>query len=311
MTNDQLVAAFSKYLQQHRSENTFISYGIDIRQFRDYCNRNKLDMLTLRPLHIGTFLDTFDGIKRSTRNRKLNAIWALYHWAIFSELTKENPADLVERLKGEKKEVGVIPDTRLKRLRQEAEKDVLLSALLEFITSTGVRASEIGSIDTHKVNFNTREALVMGKGSKERLVYFSEVARDRLRTYLQSRVDNSPALFANYDGKRFNRNMVYSRLRKLGTNLIKQDRKKAEEQKKKLTPEQYDKWLREQTKIEHDNRIYPHLFRHTFATALVKHGAVVTEVQDALGHENMTTTSRYAHPQRMKQTDYDRIIKNI
>jgi len=138
-------------------------------------------------------------------------------------------------------------------------------AIIDFLTSTGIRVGELVKLNRNDVNFAERECIVFGKGNKERIVYFNARAKIHLQQYLRSRKDKNPALFVSLS-KPHNRlqiSGVEMRLRQLG-------------RKVKLP------------------RVHPHKFRRTLATMAIDKGMPVEQVQKLLGHVKIDTTMHYA-----------------
>jgi integrase/recombinase XerD len=127
-----------------------------------------------------------------------------------------------------------------------------------------MRISELLSLDRAQVDFEAREAKIIGKGNKERVVFFSERAIGWIRKYLALRADQHPALFACQDGK--------SRLKR---------------------PDIWRPFARYRQAAAITKRVTPHLLRHTAATQLLFNGCPVGHIKEILGHERLETTCRY------------------
>ena len=138
-------------------------------------------------------------------------------------------------------------------------------AIIDLLASSGMRVGEMVALNRDDINFNERECVVFGKGSKERLVYFDARTKIHLQNYLDSRTDNNPALFvtlrAPYD--RLMIGGVESRLRELGCQL-------------------------------NLPKVHPHKFRRTLATSAIDKGMPIEQVQQLLGHQKIDTTMHYA-----------------
>ena len=138
-------------------------------------------------------------------------------------------------------------------------------AIVDMLASTGMRIGEMVLLNRDDLNFNERECIVFGKGSKERIVYFDARTKLHLQEYLKSRVDNDPALFVTLKApyKRIQIGGIENRLRELGKNL----------------------------KI---GRGHPHKFRRTLATMAIDKGMPIEQLQRLLGHQRIDTTLQYA-----------------
>lgn len=137
--------------------------------------------------------------------------------------------------------------------------------MIDFLTSTGIRVSELVGLNRVDVDFEGRECVVFGKGSKERPVYFDARTKVHLRNYLDSRDDDNPALFVSLQNphKRLEISGVEIRVRELGRRLGV-------------------------------GRVHPHKFRRTLATKAIDKGMPVEQVQRLLGHSKIETTMEYA-----------------
>ena len=135
--------------------------------------------------------------------------------------------------------------------------------LVEVLAATGMRISEALALDIQAVNWKEHEAKVIGKGNKERAVYFNDRAMRWLRRYLELRSDRNPALFAN----------ARSRTRMTRFDAERRCRK-----------------VRQKTEIQ--KTVTLHVLRHTFATTLLKNGCPIGHIQGLLGHERLETTCR-------------------
>jgi len=143
-------------------------------------------------------------------------------------------------------------------------------AILELLFSTGLRVSELTKLDRDKINPDTKEIGIIGKGGRARVVFISTSSAESLARYLTTRDDPDKALFIRYSGRQ-DGNM-------------------------RLTPRSVERLV---TKYVHLAKIpvnaTPHTLRHTFATDLISNGADLRSVQEMLGHKNVATTQIYTH----------------
>ena len=155
-------------------------------------------------------------------------------------------------------------DEALETMRDNCEtlRDL---ALIDILASTGMRVGELVLLNRDDINFEERECVVFGKGSKERIVYFDARAKIHLQNYLQSRIDNNPALFVSLKAP-------YNRL-KIGGVEVR---------------------LRELGKRLNLPKVHPHKFRRTLATMAIDKGMPVEQLQRLLGHQRIDTTLQYA-----------------
>lgn len=138
-------------------------------------------------------------------------------------------------------------------------------ALIDMLASTGMRVGELVLLNREDINFNERECIVLGKGDKERIVYFDARTKIHLEDYLNSRTDDNPALFVTLRApyRRLQISGVEIRLKQLGLKL-------------------------------NINKVHPHKFRRTLATTAIDKGMPIEQLQKLLGHQKIDTTLQYA-----------------
>lgn len=184
-------------------------------------------------------------------------------------------ADKVELAKAPARQIETIDYRDLERMLDAPEKGTLKGArdkaILETFFSTGLRVSELCSLDRY-MNLERGEVTVRGKGDKLRVVFLSEGAKEALKNYLDKRSDAEEAMFVSYT-KAKNPKIVGRITPRAVQRLVDFYGKKAGIGK----------------------RIHPHLIRHSFATDLLINGADIRSVQEMLGHSNITTTQIYTH----------------
>ncbi len=144
----------------------------------------------------------------------------------------------------------------------ETQRDL---ALIDMLASTGMRVGELVLLNRDDINFEERECVVFGKGSKERMVYFDARTKIHLQNYIQARTDDNPALFVTLRAPHSRLTIcgVESRLRELGKRL-------------------------------EINKVHPHKFRRTLATIAIDKGMPIEQLQRLLGHKRIDTTLQYA-----------------
>lgn len=138
-------------------------------------------------------------------------------------------------------------------------------AIIDMLASTGIRVGELITLDREDIDFVNRECVVLGKGNKQRRVYFDARTKIHLQNYLASRTDSNPALFVTLQAP-YNRLLISGveiRLRNLGRKL-------------------------------NLNKVHPHKFRRTLATMAIDKGMPIEQVQQLLGHQSVDTTLQYA-----------------
>lgn len=189
--------------------------------------------------------------------------------SFFSWLEEENyivksPVRRIHKVKTGAQVKEVLSDENLETLRDNCThiRDL---AIIDMLSSTGMRVGELVKLNREDVNFSERECIVFGKGNKERMVYFNARTKIHLQQYLASRKDRNKALFVSLSKPhtRLGISGVECRLRKIGRNC----------------------------KI---SRVHPHKFRRTLATMAIDKGMPVEQVQKLLGHVKIDTTMHYA-----------------
>lgn len=187
----------------------------------------------------------------------------------FSWLEEENhilksPVRRIKKIKTAQTIKETYTDESLEILRDYCHNDRDL-AIIDLLASTGMRVGELVRLNIEDIDFENRECVVLGKGEKERKVYFDARAKIHLIRYLESRKDSNNALFVSLlkPYKRLKISGVEIRLRELGRKL-------------------------------NLPRVYPHKFRRTLATKAIDKGMPIEQVQKLLGHSKIDTTLQYA-----------------
>ena len=189
---------------------------------------------------------------------------SFFSWLEDEDYIIKSPIRRIHKIKTSKIVRETYSDETIEKLRDGCD-EIRDLAMIDFLTSTGVRVGELVRLNKTDINFEDRSCIVFGKGSKEREVYFDARTKLHLEKYLSMRNDNNPALFvsllAPYD--RLEISGVEIRLRKLGNDLELQ-------------------------------RVHPHKFRRTMATKAIDKGMPIEQVQMLLGHAKIDTTLQYA-----------------
>lgn len=199
---------------------------------------------------------TIDNVRRN--------ISSFFTWLEEEDYIIKSPMRRIHKIKTVKMVKEIISDEEIEKLRDSCDnlRDL---AIIDLLYSTGIRIGELVRLNIDDINFEERECVVLGKGDKERKVYFDAKTKIHLQGYINNRSDNNPALFVTLDAPydRLKISGVEIRLRSLGRELG-------------------------------INKIHPHKFRRTMATRAIDKGMPIEQVQRLLGHSQIDTTMHYA-----------------
>ena len=190
---------------------------------------------------------------------------SFYTWMSNECIVYYNPIVRIPKFKVEKKVKKSFTEEEIELMRLKA-KSIRDLSILETLYSTGIRVQELEYLDRDAVDLEKGEAIVFGKGAKERIVYLNAKALVHLKRYLDSRCDDNPALFVS---ERF----PYRRLHKT----------------------YIEKMIRDMGKDAGVENAHPHRFRRTMATNAINRGMPIQEVRDLMGHSKMDTTMLYCN----------------
>ena len=270
---------FENYLKNVRkySLNTINSYISDVNIFLEYLHIQKLNYKDVNHEVIRSYLKYLDEkkYKNSSINRILSSLNDYYNYLTKCKVTKYNYFEDINRPRKEKRLPNFINYSEYMSLLvtvQKEENEFLKARnllLLEILFDTGLRVSEAVNIEINNINKKEQSIKVLGKGNKERIVYYGDYAKNYLEDYLNLRrninIVDKEYLFLNKN---------YTRLTRRGVEyLISDISKKA--------------LLRQ--------KISPHTLRHSFATEMLNNGCDIRSVQELLGHKSLSTTGIYTH----------------
>jgi len=269
--------------QQHYSGHTLRAYEQDLTKFTAFCRAYdgvdqvllaNIDKVTIRHF-LGKCLE--DGESRSSMARRVSTIKTLYKWAFERGYLTKNPALNIRAPKIPDKLPSYLSEQEIAAVMDCPDPETFVGvrdrAILELFYSTGLRIQELASLDFGNADPQQLTIRVTGKGSKDRVVPYSELAQKYLDRYLEFRRKQFEIARYHPDTPVF----VSNRNRRISVRQIRN----------RVTG-----YLRQVSEQEH---LSPHLLRHSFATHLLNHGADLRAVKDLLGHENLSTTQIYTH----------------
>lgn len=218
-------------------------------------------------------------LKRQTQNYFLVALRSFFRFLIKKKYSVISP-EIIELGKQRDRNIKFLLPEDLERLFGSVETTDIIGfrdrALLEVLFSTGLRVSELVSLNRDQINLETGEFGVIGKGGKGRVVFLSKSAKEWLNIYFQKRTDPYRPLFIRYSGPKPDEGLSDEKLR-LSVRSVER---------------MVDKYRKKAGILF---RIGPHVLRHSYATDLLSHGADLRSVQEMLGHKNISTTQIYTH----------------
>ena len=253
-------------------DNTVNSYLSDITIFKEYLSSLKINYLKVDKDIIREYLKVLgnSNYKSSSINRILSSLKNYYDYLEYKHLIEYNPLKDLNRPKKEKRLPNFINNNDYEEIiKKSLERTDFIgrrnTLLLELLYSSGIRISEALNIKIKDINMGDKSIRILGKGSKMRIVYFGEYAKEYLEEYLKVRNSSLEYLFLNKNN---------TLLTRRGAEYIISNLVKTSLLKKKVTP---------------------HTFRHSYATEMLNNGADIRSVQELLGHSSLSTTGIYTH----------------
>lgn len=252
------------------SELTIKSYQLDLTDFFRFIESKKINYLTITNHDVRGYLKYLDScnLKNSTISRRISTLRTFYNYLVDENIVENNVFHNVKNPKLEKKLPNYLNYNEMEELLESIDisttEGLEKRLLIEMFYSTGCRVSEMINVKISGIDFTNKTIRIMGKGSKERIVYFGDYASKYLDNYL-SKVKCDKYLFTNKKGEKLTINEV----------------------------EQIVKDIMKHISIK--THVTPHTLRHTFATHLLNNGADIKTVQELLGHANLSTTGIYTH----------------
>ncbi len=279
----KLKTDFLEYLEvdKNRSPKTIENYDRYLSKFLEWSKIKNPSEISEESIHkFRVVLSRQIGQQGTPMGHRTQNYYVIAMRGFLRFLMKKN----IESLSPEKIELSKTKDRTIDFLTIEEVREIIDSArgeslsqkrdraILILLFSSGLRISELTGLNRNQINLEKREFSVVGKGSKIRIVFISEEARDVIQEYLEKRIDVDPALFI-----RIVKNpQSYSELR--------------------LTPRSIQRMIKKYTvKAGILKKVTPHVLRHSFATNLLQNGADIRSVQSLLGHSSISTTQIYTH----------------
>lgn len=267
---------FFDFLENEKkaSNNTLQSYKRDIKQYENYLELKQKKYNEITTKEMKEYIDHLKeiGKKPSTISRNIASIRSFYQYEVKNKVMKEDPTEGIQSPKVEKRVPSILTSNEVSLLLEQPKgtdlKGIRDKAMLEFAYATGMRVTEIISLNVEDVNLEDGY-VVCRSGSKQRTIPLGNIALKALKEYINNardiliKKDDTEALFVNINGSRLTRQGFWKII----------------------------KYYKEQAHISKD--ITPHVLRHSFATHLLQNGADLKSIQAMLGHSDILSTQVY------------------
>ena len=284
---DKQLNLFFGFLENEKkvSTNTLQSYKRDLKQFEKYLEQNGKDYCNVTEEEIKQYIEYMQeiGKKPSTISRGLASIRSFYQYEVKNKTIEKDPTEGIQSPKIEKRVPSILTSNEVALLLEQPQnvdlKGIRDKAMLEFAYATGMRVTEIISLNVEDVNLESGY-VTCKSGKKERTVPVGNMSLKALKEYILKargtmiKDENEKSLFVNVNGQRLTRQGFWKII----------------------------KYYKEQAHI--DKEITPHVLRHSFATHLLQNGADLKSIQTMLGHSDILSTQIYMQFQ-------DETLKNI
>ena len=283
-----LIRNFLEHIEigKNQSPKTIENYQHYLLRFLDFIGDISVEKINLKLIQdYRLHLNRLTNNQGKTLNRKTQNYHIIALRAFLKYLTKNDYKTLspekIELSKVPGRTVEFLEPDEIKRIFQEihsnTKKGLRDKAILETLYSTGLRVSELVSLNISQVDLKRKEFMIRGKGRKPRIVFLSDKAAEKISEYLKTRKDNFKPLFINYGRSRSKEDISLS-------------------EKKRLTAYTIQTLVRTYAlKAGIIKKVTPHTLRHSFATTLLMNGADIRSVQEMLGHSDPSTTQIYTH----------------
>ena len=277
--NENLINDFIDYLRFERrlSKNTIVSYQRDLEKYRFFLNLSKIkEILNVSNDQILYFLEFLYKTQNSSSvSRILSTLRTFYKYLVRDGKIQKNPFSSIKNPKQPKKILEILDEQEVKKFLESIPSSSYLElrdkAMFELLYSCGMRVSEIVDLKLSDIDFDEGLIRFIGKGNKERITPIGDSAKDCLEKYIRAarynleRERKSENVFLNRNGQKLTRQGFWKILKKYAG------------------------------KANVSKNLYPHLFRHSYATHMLERGADLRIVQELLGHSSISTTQIYTN----------------
>lgn len=284
--NKLLKTYFDEFLlylevEKNYSDHTIRAYSSDLLSFLIWLNDADIQEVNYNKLkEYLVFLQKFD-YSKTTSSRKIASLRTFFKYLYREKIIENNPAKGIHSPKKNKNLPNFLTEEEteeiIKNIKSDTPSRYRNKIIVELLYSSGMRVSELSGLNFSNLNIENNEIKVMGKGSKERIVLISNHVREQLEFYIktvrpllntdgpQKETNEDSPLFINKTGFRLHPQSIRSAIRETVENL------------------------------QLPKNVTPHVFRHSFATKLLNHGADLRVVQELLGHSSISNTQIYTH----------------
>lgn len=275
-------SAFKKGL----SKNTLLAYKSDLTLFHNWIESKQATLISIDRVFINNYLAAKldEGVSVGTIQRIVTCIKNFYLYLFESKIIPTNPSELIENPKKRRKLPTILSENEIKNLldspNENTSEGLRDKCIMELLYSSGLRISELLSIEVNQIALDKPYLKIKGKGNKDRIVPIGELALKLILKYIdtdRSKIritKNSHMLFVNSKGHVITRQSCWEMIKKYArkSNIMK--------------------------------KISPHNLRHAFATHLINNGADLRSVQMLLGHASLSTTQIYTHVAKDRLTKF-------
>jgi len=249
---------------QNRSKRTIQQYSYVVGRLLEDLH-TPIRNITVHHLRNWLAKEESRGVSDCTRENYREVFSSMFGWLWREGLIERNPTNNLGPIKVQKKVREPYTDTEIETLKEACDysrhplRDI---SIISFLLSTGCRVGEVVGLERGDIDFQNNEVVVLGKGNKQRPVFFDDVTAMYLKRYLDDRPDRIPALFLSERMAALTTGGIQDMLRRRGANVDLEE-------------------------------VHPHKFRRTLATTLIAHGMPIQEVASILGHDKLDTTLKY------------------